>query len=342
VHERLLPLLLGHGPLVPLVAFLLCGVAVFLIASRLTRHADEVADATGLGRIWIGTMLLAASTSLPELTTDVNAAAFGTPNIGVGDLFGSTMANMLLLALLDLGYARRRILDHVSRGHVLTAALSIALMCVAAATISAGGWNGAGWIGFETPIILGLYLLGTRAVYDYSRPTTPPEQLSIGENSRTLLRRGLMGFALSTVGLLLTAPLLVISAQGLAVESALSETFVGTLLVGVTTSFPEVAATIAAVRLGALDLAVGNIFGSNAFNMCVLFAMDLADRGPLLAHVSHQHVLTAQFAIMAVSFGILGILIRRGGRIGTLRIWSLLIVLTYAGAAWLLATGRGG
>ena len=94
--------------------------------------------------------------------------------------------------------------------------------------------------------------------------------------------------------------------------------------------------------LGALDLAVGNIFGSNAFNMCVLFAMDLADRGPLLAHVSHQHVLTAQFAIMAVSFGILGILIRRGGRIGTLRIWSLLIVLTYAGAAWLLATGRGG
>ncbi len=109
---------------------------------------------------------------------------------------------------------------------------------------------------------------------------------------------------------------------------------------GFTTSFPEIAATIAAVRLGALDLAVGNIFGSNAFNMCVLLAMDLTyTRGPLLSHVSGAHVLSAYLAVLAIALGMLGILARRGQRIGIIRIESVLIVLTYAGAAWLLASG---
>ena len=117
---------------------------------------------------------------------------------------------------------------------------------------------------------------------------------------------------------------------------------VGTLLVGFTTSLPEIAATAAAVRLGAADLAVGNIFGSNAFNMCILFAMDVADRrGPLLAHVSPQNVLTSELAVLATSLGMLGIFARRTRRIGPVRIESVLIVLTYAATIWLLATTNG-
>ncbi|RPI47132.1 MAG: hypothetical protein EHM59_05405 [Betaproteobacteria bacterium] len=140
---------------------------------------------------------------------------------------------------------------------------------------------------------------------------------------------------------MITAPLLVLSAEAVAVESGLSQTFVGTLLVGFTTSFPEIAATAAAVRLGAFDLAVGNIFGSNAFNMCVLLGMDLAYvRGPVLAHVSQQHLLSVQLAVLAISFGMLGLLARRGLRLGVVRIESVLIVLTYTGAAWLLASGK--
>ena len=184
-----------------------------------------------------------------------------------------------------------------------------------------------------------LHVLGMRAVHGNMQVTAPPEQLELGETSRTLRRRALRGFVLAAFGLLITAPMLVLSADAIAVEGGLSETFVGTLVVGLTTSFPEVAATVAAVRLGALDLAVGNIFGSNAFNMCILFAMDVAyRRDPLLANVSHDHVLTAQFAVLAVSLGMLGLLARRGQRLGVVRIESVLIVLAYAGMAWLLAS----
>ena len=342
VRELLMRALTGHGVLVPTAVFVLTGVAVFLIASRLARHADAISDASGLGRLWIGTVLLAASTSLPELTTDVNAALLGTVDIGVGDLMGSTLANMLLLAVMDLVFARRKILDHVSSDHVLVATIAVILTAIAGAAIASGGWGHLGHVGVETLLIVAIYLLGMRAVYGNLHTTAPPDQLELGETNKTVLMRGLRGFAFAALGLSITAPLLVLSADGIAVEGGLTETLVGTLLVGFTTSFPEMAATFAAVRLGALDMAVGNIMGSNAFNMCILLAMDVSFRsGPVLAHVSREQVLSAQFAVLSIALGMLGLIARKGQRMGPVRIESLLIVLSYAGAAALLASEKG-
>jgi cation:H+ antiporter len=311
---------------------------VFLSAARLARHADAIADSTGLGRAWVGALLLAGSTSLPELITDVNAAVLGAVDLGVGDLFGSTLANMLLLAMLDLVYRRRNVLDSVSPDHALVATLAILLSTIAAAAIASGGWGRIGHVGVETVLILAVYLLGMRSVYLCSRPTAPPEQLELGDTRRSVLRRGVTGFALGTAGLLVAAPLLVVSAEVLAVESGTSTTFIGTLLVGFTTSFPEIAATIAAARLGAFDLAVGNILGSNAFNICILFAMDLVYvRGPVLAHASRIHVLTALLGMIAIGFSVMGILARKGRVIDSVRIESIAILGAYGGAVWLLA-----
>lgn len=339
MHEWALSVLGGRGPHVPLAAFIGVGVAVFIVASRLARHADAIADATGLGRLWVGSVLLAASTSLPELTTDVNAAILDTVDIGVGDLMGSTLANMLLLALLDLAYRRRRILDNASSTHALVATLAIVLTAMAGAAIVSGGWGRIGHVGIESLLIVTIYLVGMRSVYANMTQTSPPDQLELGETSGTVLRRGLFGFGVAAVGLLVTAPLLVLSAESFASEAGLSESFVGTLLVGFTTSFPEIAACIAAVRLGALDLAVGNVFGSNAFNMTILLVMDIAyTKGPVLAAASEDHARTALFAAISVGFGLMAILARRGTRLLSLRVESVAIVLSYLGAVWVLAS----
>lgn len=337
MSAALLNALTGHGVLIPLLAFVVTGALVFLVAFRLARHADAIADVTGVGRVWIGTVLLAASTSLPELITDVNAALLDAPNIGVGDLIGSTLANLLVLAVLDLLFRRRQILDQVSSDHAIVATIAIVLTAIAGTAVLTGGWGRVGHVGIETVLIVALYLLGMRAVYGNMLVTAPPEQLELGETSRTVLRQGLKGFGVAAVGLLIVAPLLVITAEAVAIEGGLTRTFVGTLLVGFTTSFPEIAATFAAIRLGAFDLAVGNIFGSSAFNMCILLAMDVAYRkGPVLAHVSRDHVLSALLAVLAVALGMLAVLARRGQRLGLVRIESVLIIITYAGAAWFL------
>lgn len=337
MKDAILPMLTGNGLGPPLVAFLLLGAMVFVIASRLARDADRIATATGLGRLWIGTLLLAGSTSLPELLTDVNAALLDAPNIGVGDLLGSTMANLLILAVLDLVFPRRRILENVAVDHVLVATLALVLTAMAGIAITTGGFGSVGHVGIETLAIAAAYVLGMRVVYRSSATQVPHEQLALGENRRTLLRRGLTGLALAAAGLLVTTPLLVVSAEAVALESGLSNTAVGTLLVGFTTSFPELAATITAVRMGALDLAVGNIFGSSAFNMAVLLPMDLAYQpGPVLASVSATHAISAQFAILALALGMLGILARAARRTAVMRVESIAILAAYAGLAWLL------
>lgn len=337
MKDVILPMLTGNGLVPPLIAFLLLGAVVFVIASRLAQDADRIADATGLGRVWIGTLLLAGSTSLPELLTDVNAALLDVPDIGVGDLLGSTMANLLILAVLDLAFPKRRILENVAVDHVLVATLALVLTAMAGIAVTVGGWGSIGHVGIETLTIAVTYLLGMRVVYRSSAVIVPHAQLALGEDRHTLLRRGLTGLAVAAAGLLLTTPLLVISADAVAIESGLSNTAVGTLLVGFTTSFPELAATIAAVRMGALDLAVGNIFGSSAFNMFLLLAMDIAYQpGPLLASVAGTHGISAQFAILALALGILGILSRAARRTMAVRVESVAILAAYASLAWLL------
>jgi cation:H+ antiporter len=338
LERALLDQLTGRGVVLPAVAFALVGLAVFACASRLARHADAIADATGLGRVWIGSLLLAASTSLPELVTDVSAAFMGAVDIGVGDLFGSTLANMLVLAVLDLTYARRRILHEVALDHTLVGALAIVLTAVAATAVAVRGFMPLGGVGFETVLIVALYLFGMHAVFrSIGVVRSAPEQLELGETRASVLRGGIRGFALGALGLLLTAPALVITAQAVATEMGQTQTMVGTILVGFTTSFPEIAASVAAVRMGAFDLAVGNIFGSNAFNMCVLLAMDLAYSGaPVLSVASPTHVLGGLIAVLTIGLGVMGILARAKRRIGAVRVESLLIVAAYAGALWLL------
>jgi cation:H+ antiporter len=338
LEELALGALTAGGIGAPLAAFVALAVAVFVAAARLARHADAIADATGLGRVWIGTILLAASTSLPELVTDVNAALLGHIDIGVGDLFGSTLANMLMLSVVDIIYARRRILQGVALDQTLVGVLAITLTAIAALALTTGGFVALGPVGLDTLAIVGVYIFGMHAVYrSIAVIPTPPEQLSLGETRRSILWSGIRGFTLGALGLLLVAPGLVICAQALAIEAGQSQTAVGTVLVGFTTSFPEIAATVAAVRMGAIDLAVGNIFGSNAFNMCVLFAMDVAyTRGPVLAAAAETHIISAVAALLMLSLGLMAILARAQRRIDAVRVESLLIIAVYAGVLAML------
>jgi cation:H+ antiporter len=332
----LIEILTGRGPLIPLLALALAGVLVFAFAARLARHADAIAEATGLGGLWIGSVLLAAATSLPEVLTDVNAALLDAPDIGVGDLLGSTLANMLILAVLDLVFAGRRVLHSVGTDHARLGALGIVVTAMAGLAIVTGGWGRIGHVGIETLAIVAVYVGAMRRLYR-SLPAAPVPAAGSPLDDRGRVRRPLVGFALGAVGLFVVTPLLVLAAEAFAKESGVTETFVGTLLVGLTTSFPEMAATVSAVRLGALDLAVGNIFGSNAFNMTILLIMDLVYlRGPVLTVVSRDHLLTVLVAVTCLGLGVMAILARDDRRPPRLRVESLLIVAAYVAAAWML------
>jgi cation:H+ antiporter len=336
VKESLLEILTGRGPLIPLLALTLAGGAVVAAAGRLTRHADALARETRLGGLWIGSLLLAAATSLPEMLADLDAALLGMPDIGVGDLFGSTLTNMLILALLDLA-RRRGVWYSVDPGHARLGTLGIVLTAVAGLAITVGGWGRIGHVGTETLAIAAVYLGAMRGLYrsitDGLAPADRPQAGRLHRARRSAVR----GFGLTALVLLAITPLLVLSAEAFSRESGLTEALVGALLVGLTTSLPEVATTVAAIRLGAVDLAVGNILGSNAFNMMILLVMDVAYvRGPVLAAVSRDHLVTSFGAVACIGLGLMAIVARGAHRPRNLRAESVLIIAAYVLVAWTL------
>jgi cation:H+ antiporter len=319
------------------LAFAASGAVVVLAGAALARHADAIAEKTRLGRLWIGSVLLAGATSLPELMADISAVRLGAPDLGVGDLFGSSMANMLILAIVDLLPPRRQVFQHAAFDHALAAALAISLNAVAAVLVLLR--PGASFLGVgpgSVFLFLG-YLAGTRAVFRHAvreRAILPqPAGTPAGPHP---LRRSVLGFAAAAVAVLIAAPAFAWSAKGIAAVTGLGNTFVGTWLVGLATSLPELVTSLAAVRMGSFDLAVGNLFGSNAINMAIFLPLDLAGPTSLFAALDPSHVLSGLFAVVLMSLGLGAIIYRAERRFAMLEPDSLLVLAAYGLALWLL------
>lgn len=325
-----------------------CSATVIVLAgTKLSHYGDQVAELTGLGRLWIGAVLMAAATSLPEVFTTMSAGWLNAPDLAAGDLFGAGMSNMLTLGLIDLLHRQKRVWQQAALGHTLTAALAMALTGLAAFFVLLKVNVTHVGVGLGSLTLFILYVLGMRLVFrqeDMERRQREQEVLVEGTvakrdavSRRTDLRRAIIGFSLGAFALLVAAPFLAWSAERIAEETGTTATFIGTSLVAITTSLPELVTAIAAVRLGAFDLAVGNLFGSNAFNMGAFLFADLAYReGGLLSNVSSTHALTALWSILMMNIGLMGIIYRAEKRFMLIEPDSLLMIVSYVLGLWLL------
>ncbi len=320
------------------LAFIASGIVVVLAGTALARYADAIAEATKLGRLWIGSVLLAGATSLPELTTDISAVRLGATDLAVGDLFGSSMANMLILAGIDL-MPPRKVLQQVAFDHALAASLAISLNALAAVLVIVRPDFSFLWICPASLLLFVAYVAGTRVVYRHATRESPAASAPVpSEDAKPppSLRRAVLGFALAAVVVLAAAPAFAWSAKGIAEISGLGNIFVGTWLVGLATSLPELVACVAAVRMGAFDLAVGNLFGSNAINMTIFLPLDLVQPGSLFAALNPNHALSGLFAVVLMSLGLAAIVYRAKRRFAMLEPSSVLMLVTYGLGMWLL------
>lgn len=273
---------------------------------------------------------------------------FDAPDLAAGNLFGAAMSNMLTLGLIDLLYRQQQVWKQAALEHTLTASLAMALTALAAFCVLLKPHISFAAVGFESLGLLLLYILGMRLVFrqeDVKRRHQEQEilveRLGTGEGSGPTpgheLRSAIFEFTAGALALLVAAPFLAWSANRIAEETGLSTTFVGTSLVAITTSLPELVVAFSAVRLGAFDLAVGNLFGSNAFNMAAFFFADVAYRkGSLLGQVSPTHALTALWSMLMMSIGLMGIIYRAEKRFWLIEPDSLLMIAAYILGLWLL------
>jgi cation:H+ antiporter len=292
--------------------FIVSAGVIVLAGIFVTKASDSIAEHTGLGRLLAGSIFLAGATSLPEILIDISAVRKGMADLAVGDLMGSSLANLLILAVADLMHrSSRKIFSRSSAGHALSGAMSISMAAIAAAAILLGqkfpGLE-VGPIGIGPLAIAASYVLGLRLIY-YDQRLFATEGVQAkstpGERPKELAK-AFSVFALCALAILITAPFLADAAGEIAGITGLGKTFIGTTLVALCTSLPELVSTIASVRMRAFDLAIGNVFGSNSFNMLILAPLDLVHKGPILASVSQSHILTALATILATSVAIMG------------------------------------
>lgn len=322
------------------LTFVLLALLIIVSGTFLASSGDRIAKLTGIGRSLTGFLLLAAATSLPELAIDCNAAALGAVDIAVGDLLGSSLFNLLILGTIDLLYRSDvRILSFVSAAHALSASASIVLTGIALMGLLLPLNFEVIGIGIAPLVVVVTYFLSVRLIFlDQRVRALSQEETDEGKNSVDgTLRASIFTFVGATVVIFICGPMLASVADSLAKQSGMGGTMMGTTFVALTTSLPEIITTMAAVRLGAYELAAGNIFGSNCFNMAILPIVDyFYAPGALLTAAQDTHAITAAAVIVITGVATMSMLYRAERRFWLVEPDALLVVVLSIGTLVLL------
>ena len=305
--------------------FAVSAVIVWIAGTRLVRFVDRLSKRTGMGQGFAGMLLLGGIVSLAEISTVSTAAFTGSPLLALNNLLGSESINLFLLAAVDPLSGREALTSFIAKPAMLfQGTLGIILLAVVAAAMVTGDYLIFGVGLWSTALfMLCLGALWMSAKYEKRKVWVPgepgPEGREEGgeetapeESSSESLRFLILKLTVVAAIIFAAGFLLSLTGDALAEQSGLGESFVGFLLVGMSTSLPELSTITAAIRLKRHEMAVGDILGSNVFNLLLIFLTDVVYVGDaVLNHAGRFEIVAALLAITMTGILLLGILERR-------------------------------
>jgi cation:H+ antiporter len=319
------------------IKFVITAALIVVAATQLAKYGDIIAIRTRLGGMFIGVLLLAGATSLPEVLTSINSLQLNSPNLAAGNLLGSNLFNMFLLAIIDIVNRNKRILRRAALKHALSGSLAVFMIAAVVFFIIADiDWQ-VGWVGVDSLVLIGGYILAVRFIQKETAQPSLPGKLPEIPQGIASLRRGIIGFLVAAGALILITPAMVESANEIAEISGLGTTFIGTTLVALVTSLPELVTTLAAIKIGANDMAIGNLFGSNMFNMFAIGLTDLFyNQGRFISAIDPSFLLIGMLGLLMTGMGLIGNLAKLERRIWFIELDALALILVYFGGLYLL------
>ena len=321
--------------------FFACLLLVGYGGVKLTVYGDAIADKTGLGGNWIGFLLIGIVTSVPELASGLSAVTLTeAPDLAVGAIFGACIFNLAIIVILDLLYRRDSIYHCASQGHILSAAFGIVMIGFSGLGMNMalnGKVVAVGHIGVYSPVILVLYLVAVYTVFSYeSRQIKLYTEQEPDAFPNLSLSAVIIRYTAAALVVIVTGICLPMVAKQIAVIMHWQESFVGTLLVAFITTVPEMTVAVTAVRIHALDMAIGGIFGSNLMNNAILAVEDIVyQHGPIFSKISPVHTVSVATSLIMTGFAIIGLFFRPEQRILKMVGWiswvllSLLLINSY-------------
>lgn len=249
-----------------LILFLfLAGLTVFL-SFRLSYYADLLNKTTNISGVFIGGILLAGITSLPELVTCLSSIFLNNPYLAIGDILGSNFFNIAMMCFFDILFIKTMFYNYTKNRYYLIYVLLILnyliMYLFMGGTFNLEIFN----IGLPSFIIIITYIFYLK---NAKEEETKKEVITTKEH--VLLKFFLVGLFMVIVSILLTLVVNLIADKNPNVASS----FIGAILLGITTSMPEVITFIALVKMKSFDLALSDIIGSNLFNLLILAIGDI-------------------------------------------------------------------
>lgn len=324
------------------LGFIACTSAIVYSGARLARYGDIIAEKTGMGRTWIGVVLMASVTSLPELVTGISSVTYvDVPDIAVGNVIGACIFNMVTLAMLDAFHCPTPISAKAHHGHILSAGFGMLLLGMAALSLFLGDRiSPMGWIGSYSLVFVVVYFVGIRLVYFYEKRRIAAfmKELAVELKYKDIsTKSAVVNYSINAFIVIIAAIFLPEIGEGIAKTTGLGQTFVGTIIIAISTTLPELTVSISAVKMDAVDLAIGNLFGSNIFNILILAIDDVFfTKGPLLSFVSQNHIISALSAIAMATIAIIGLTYRAEKKRLFLAWDSIAIIMVYISNIMLL------
>ena len=316
----------------------LCALVILYAGSQLSRYGDVIADKTGLSRGWIGLILLATITSLPELVTSVSAVTLhDLPDMAVSGTIGSCMFNMMIIGLLD-AFSKRRPVSHViQQGHMLSAGFGIVMMGFVAVDILFGKYlpilNNLNCMDPLSLAFVVVYLIAMKLIFSYERAKVKEyvaETAKATEEKEHSLTRAVAMFVANTVLIVAAAVFLPQLGEQIGKITGWGESFIGSSFIAITTSLPELVVSASAARRGSFDMAVANLLGSNLFNVFILAITDFCYiKAPLLRVVSQANTLIALTAMISMGIVVVGLTYRPEKKLWILSGDAIALILVY-------------
>jgi cation:H+ antiporter len=321
---------------IQILGFCFCAAIIIFSGTKLSYYGDQIAELTGMGKAWVGLILMASVTSLPELITGISSVAIvKAPDLAAGDIFGSCVFNLLILSFLD-SRLKQPLFSMVKPSHMVAAIGGIILLATAGLAIFvAAEIPNLLWISWGTLFIFGIYFFIVWLIFKYEQtnalPVTAEDNLHSVQTELTL-KKAIGAYTLHALIVIGAAIFLPYFGENLAHHSGLGTSFFGTLFLAAATSLPELVVSVSALKMGALDMAVGNLLGSNIFNIFILGLDDVFyTDGSLFSAISPSHVVSVFFIIIMTAVVCLGLLFKpKKKHVWMLSIDSFVLVLLYA------------
>ncbi len=308
--------------------FFLSAFFTLYAGNKLAKHGDIIGEKTKLGGLWVGSFILAFVTSLPELSTAIFSQTINAPDMVFGDIFGSNMFNLTILGIVDIMMLKSSVFSKAHGDHSKTVSVIflVTLIVILSFSLKYLQFKIFGFA-VSTLLIILIYVLFQLSLYKRSNEKEYTDDLKYEKYE---LKSSIIAFIVYSLIIIVSSMFLSQSSKQLSIILGLNQTLVGSLFIGIVTSLPELTVTISALKIDALDMAIGDLFGSNLFNVVALAISQPFFRGNIFTTIQHnKNQISALFSLLILSLILIGIGNKGEKRIFKLNSIGLLIVLTY-------------